>query len=124
MDVILLNLLFVGLSIRPCQVRFKPLYLYMHVHSYNIIVVGQKSSGTLMPSTIGVIIGRIGDPVVNGTGHPNFFNHEMDSIVVDPATNKPIYSAQKPVSLYKEVIELYSLPGDWILNGPDNAGQC
>lgn len=69
-----------------------------------------------------MLIGRIGDPVVRASGRANFFTHEMEVLVVDPGTNKPVYAAQKPVSLFTEVLELYSSPGDWILNGPDSAG--
>ncbi len=87
-----------------------------------ITATGRKSGTSLLPTTIGLLIGKIGEPICNCSEHANFFSHEMDTVMVDPATKTPVYGSQKPVSLYSEIIELYSAPGDWVLSGPDSAG--
>ena len=34
-----------------------------------------------------------------------------------------LYSQQKPLALYKKLVELFTKPGDWIFSGPTGIGM-
>ena len=43
-------------------------------------------------------------------------------VYIDNTTNTVIYEEQKHLPLLKELIYLYSKPGDWIYSGPTGIG--
>ena len=73
--------------------------------------------------TIGTLVGKVGAPPVLRQEHSNFFMHPMDQWYCDSATGKPVYEGQKPVSLIKELMELYTTPKDWIFSSPTDIGM-
>ena len=54
-------------------------------------------------------MGRSGQAVPLSKPHDNIFIHQQDD-------------GQVPLSFLKEVIELFSTPGDWVLAGPTRIG--
>ena len=42
---------------------------------------------------------------------------------MDIATKEMIYAGQKPLSLYKTLIEIFPRPADWIFSGPTGIGM-
>lgn len=72
---------------------------------------------------VGLVVGRSGQPIPLSKPNGNVFLHKTDYHVLDKATNKHVYRDQKPLSFIKEVIEIYSSPGDWILAGPTGIGM-
>ena len=58
----------------------------------------------------GVVVGRSGQAVPLSKPHDNIFIHQQDG-------------GQVPLSFLKEVIELFSSPGDWVLAGPTRIGM-
>lgn len=50
--------------------------------------------------------------------------HKLDTSIIDSATKKSIYLGQKPVPLLREVVGLYTSPGDWVFHGPTGIGKC
>lgn len=73
---------------------------------------------------IGLVIGRVGQPVPLSEKHANLFLHKLDTSFVDNATKKSVYLGQKPISLLKEVVGLYTSPGDWVFYGPTGISKC
>ena len=55
-------------------------------------------------------MGRSGQAVPLSKPHDNIFIHQQDG-------------GQVPLSFLKEVIELFSSPGDWVLAGPTRIGM-
>ena len=55
-------------------------------------------------------MGRSGQAVPLSRPHDNIFIHQQDG-------------GQVPLSFLKEVIELFSSPGDWVLAGPTRIGM-
>ena len=80
-------------------------------------------SYTLDEVTFGMIIGRMGNPGPLSKKNVNFFTSDADLAVMDNGTKTVVYQEQKPLSLLKEVICLFSDPGDWILSGPTGIGM-
>ena len=76
-----------------------------------------------MKSTIGIVISSTGDPGELYKSHCNFFSTDADKLILDSATNNVLYSQQKPLALYKELVELFTKPGDWIFSGPTGIGM-
>ena len=72
---------------------------------------------------IELVIGRLGQPLQLTEGHENFFMHALDNPVVDTASKQEVFPEQKPISLYKELVELYTSPGDWIFHCPTGVGM-
>lgn len=60
---------------------------------------------------IGIVVGRSGEDLCLSKPHGNVFMHEEDG------------EGQKPLSFLKEIISIYSSPGDWILTGPTGIGM-
>ena len=58
----------------------------------------------------GVVVGRSGQALPLSKPHDNIFIHQQDG-------------GQVPLSFLKEVIELFSSPGDWVLAGPTRIGM-
>ena len=73
--------------------------------------------------TIGIVVAKMGNPGPLSMKHGNFFTAEADSCVTDIATKEIIYTGQKPISLYKELIQVFSRPADWIFSGPTGIGM-
>ena len=76
-----------------------------------------------MDSTVGLVISCVGNPGKLSKKHTNHFFAEADKNIVDTATNTILYDFQKPLCLYKELVELFSKPGDWIFSGPTGIGM-
>lgn len=74
--------------------------------------------------TIGIVIARMGNPGPLSRKHGNCFTANADSLITDTATKTIIYEGQKPLSLLKQLIKLFSRPGDWIFSGPKGIGMC
>ena len=66
---------------------------------------------------------RFGNPLPLNYYHTNLFSYEVDLPVVDDATGKVVNQFQKPLKLVEELINLYSTPGDWILDGLGGTGM-
>lgn len=66
---------------------------------------------------------RFGNPLPLNYYHTNLFSYEVDLPVVDDATGKVVNQFQKPMKLVEELINLYSTPGDWILDGLGGTGM-
>lgn len=73
--------------------------------------------------TVGLVVLRFGNPVPLNYYHANFFSFEMDPPVIDDATGKPVNQFQKPLKFMEELVNLYSAPGDWILDGLGGTGK-
>ena len=74
-------------------------------------------------TTIGLLLTTIGSPASLQAKKLNFFTHEIDTFVTDPATGKKLYDHQKPVSFYNELMDLLSTKDDWILSAPTGIGM-
>lgn len=69
-----------------------------------------------------MVIVRSGNPAPLTAPHDNCFICERDPLIMNEATNKPLYSFQKPVQCLIDIIGLYSVEGEWILNGHCGTG--
>ena len=90
-----------------------------------VICIGSSSTSVynLEEITIGIVIAKIGNPSPLSRKHSNCFVANADSFVMDNATKEKIFPGQKPLSLFEELIEIFSKPSDWILNGPTGIGM-
>jgi len=43
--------------------------------------------------------------------------------VLDDVTKKPLSSEQKPVGLFTEIIQLHTMPSEWVLCGFSDVGK-
>ena len=73
---------------------------------------------------MGLVIGRYGQAVALSKPHGNVFMNEQDAPYMDNTAHKQVYTYQKPVSLLKDIIEVYTSPGEWVLTGPTGIGMC
>ncbi|XP_065902406.1 uncharacterized protein [Dysidea avara] len=71
---------------------------------------------------VGLVIGRYGQAVALSKPHGNVFMNEQDAPYMDNTAHKQVYTYQKPVSLLKDIIEVYTSPGEWVLTGPTGIG--
>ena len=69
-------------------------------------------STQLDETAIGLVVGRSGQAAPLLKSHTNVFIYEEDD------------EGQIPLSFLKDIIEIYSAPGDWILAGPTEIGKC
>jgi len=69
----------------------------------------------------GMVTLRCGDAVIQQKAS-NFFIHDADQLYCDEVTKKPLNTTQKPVAFIQQLIELYTSPGDWILDGLSGTG--
>ena len=60
---------------------------------------------------LGVVVGRSGQILSLSKPHDNIFIYEEDG------------DDQRPLSFFKEIIDIYSSPGDWIFAGPTGIGM-
>ena len=49
---------------------------------------------------------------------------KVDAFVLNDVTKKPLSSEQKPVGLFTEIIQLYTVPSEWVLSGFSDLGKC
>ena len=91
-----------------------------------MLCIGSSNAPTyaLEEITIGIVIARMGNPGPLSRKHGNCFTAKIDPWITDVATKETIYAGQKPVTLLKQLIEVFSRPGDWIFNGPTGIGMC
>lgn len=57
--------------------------------------------------------GQVKSTLIKQTG----FVFPRDPIVIDDITKKSLTDSQKPVIFYKSLLQLYTVKGEWILNG-------
>ena len=90
-----------------------------------MLYVGSSSvpGSDLDEITNGIVVAKMGNPGPLSMKHGNFFTAKADSFVRDIATKEVIYAGQKPLSLYMELIQVFSRPSDWIFNGPTGIGM-
>jgi len=77
----------------------------------------------LVKSTIGLVVSCTGDPGKLHKRKCNFFTADADKLNLDSATQNVLYNKQKPLSLYKELVDLFTKPGDWMFSGPTGIGM-
>ena len=73
--------------------------------------------------TIGMVVGKLGNPGPMSRRHGNYFIHDLDRPIIDSITNTAVYEEQKPLLLLEEIIELFSSVGDWTFCGPSGLGM-
>lgn len=73
--------------------------------------------------TIGLVVGQVGAPPALPKEHNNYFIHPMDQWYCDSATSKPVCEGQKPITLIKELLDLYTTPKDWVFSSPSEIGM-
>lgn len=87
------------------------------------IFVEASCTNLLVNCTIGLVLISVGDSGQLNNTHANYFAAKADKMIIDKATSHILYEFQKPVCLYKELIELFSMPGDWVFSGPTGIGM-
>lgn len=63
--------------------------------------------------------GQVKSTLIKQTG----FVFPSDPIVVDDITKKSLMDSQKPVIFYKSLLHLFTVEGEWILNGYSGIGM-
>ena len=53
----------------------------------------------------------------------NVFICDKDSPYLDETTKQPLYPTQKPVNFITQLIDLFTIEGDWILDGLGGIGK-
>lgn len=81
-----------------------------------------EKCGELREAANGMVIVRSGNLSPLSRPQDNHFVFEQDPIILNETTNKPLYSLQKPVQFLASIINLYSIQGDWILDGHCGTG--
>ena len=83
---------------------------------------GGSSSG-LLETTCGMVIIRSGYPAPLAAPCDNCFGYEKDPLILNEVTSKPLYTFQKPAQFLTTIMNLYSIQGEWILDGHCGTGK-
>ncbi len=81
------------------------------------------SSRLLHENTYGLVVVRCGNPPPLHECAANSFVCPRDPFVVSDITKKPVSLAQKPVAFFQKLIRLYTVEGEWVLNGFSGIGR-
>lgn len=79
-------------------------------------------SKSLRNEANGLVFVRCGGEELLNDSSSNTFIYECDPPCLDKGTNKPINSRQRPVAFLERLIDLFTSPGDWILDGLSGTG--
>jgi hypothetical protein len=96
--------------------------MLIYWHS-NVADKGGTYSKSLIETAHGMVIIRSGTPAPISACRSNSFNFEKDPPVLCEIDHKPLSPSQKPVKFFTHLIELYSSPGEWILDGLSGIGK-
>ena len=53
----------------------------------------------------------------------NVFVYDSDQPCIDKATNATVNTQQRPVEFLRRLVELFTDPGDWVLDGLSGTGK-
>ena len=57
------------------------------------------------------------------TYRDSVFMCKKDALYLDDAMRQPVHPAQKPLSLFSQLLEVYTSVDDWILDGTGGIGK-
>ena len=78
----------------------------------------------LNESTYAIIIVRCGNPPPLTYFLENCFQFQHDAPYYAESNQKPLDPGQKPILFYENMIELFTMKDDWVLDGLSGIGKC
>lgn len=71
----------------------------------------------------GLVLLRCGGESMLNDHASNIFLYDSEPLYVDEGTHKPLNYTQKPVAFLSRLIQLFTSPGDWVLDGLSGTGK-
>ena len=97
--------------------------MYIHSCAYLNDLGKEGTYRLLNESTYAVIVVRCGNPPPLSYFSDNCFQFKLDPPYYAEGSQKPLHPDQKPIGFYEKLIELFTLKGDWVLDGPSGIGK-
>ena len=90
-----------------------------------LLFIGKEGSHKFLnESTNGLVIVRCGNPPPLSQFTENCFKFDHDPPYCADGSQRPLNTGQKPVEFYEKLFQLFTMKGDWVLDGLSGTGMC